>query len=93
MSTATHMVPVIASVSTTEPTTQKKLVWFYAEVVNCFLSKFANDKSMTKMGSTTMRYPNLAIITPMQHTDNLYPKSCKASNFYDVLTLNGIFIE
>lgn len=70
-SAATHITPVAASVSTTEPAMQKKLLQCYLEVANWFLKKIANDLAIAKMDSKIIHYIQPCHTTLVQNADDV----------------------
>lgn len=66
MSGGTHNAPVVASVNTVEPTTEKKLLCSYQDIVNYLLTKFANDQAIAKIDFEMMRYTQPASMTHTQ---------------------------
>lgn len=92
-SPTTHIASVVALVTTIKPTTQKKFLCSYPEVVNYVLKKFANDKAIAEIDCTILRFSQPTSMTPMQYADDLYAKSSKVADAYEELTLNNIFIE
>lgn len=93
ISAATHTTPVVASVNKVEPTTQKKLLCSYLEIVNCFLKEFANTHAIAKTHFAILRYMQPAHITYKHYADNLYAKSCNMADVYDESTIADIFID
>lgn len=71
----------------------KKLLCSYPEVVKYLLKKFPKHQAVAKMYSAIMRCTQPFSMTPMQHPDGLYAKSCEVANVQDESNLNDNFIE
>lgn len=83
MSAATHIAPGVALVNTVDPTTRKKFLRSYPEVVKYLLKKFASDQAIAKMDPTILHYTQVAKMTLIRYTDDLYSMSCKMTDVYD----------
>lgn len=93
MSAATNIGPVAASAHYAEPPRQKELLRSYDEIANYILKKFTSYLAIAIMDLTFLRYTQPASKTSMQYADELYVKSYKVENVYNVFTLNDFFIE
>lgn len=93
MLAAAHINPFSASVNTTEPLIQNKLLQSYLEVVNYFRKKFLNDQAMAKMIFKVLRSIYSARTTPLYYTSDIFATSCKVADVYDEITLNNSSIN
>lgn len=93
MSAAAHITPVIASVTTTEPLIQKKLMQSYLENVSYLPKKFANNQAIDKIDSKILHYILPAHMSLKQYSDDLCAKSSEVTNIYDESSPNDSFVE
>lgn len=93
MSSASDIVPAVASSQSVEPLRQKKLIRTYTGVVSYLLTRLANDQAIAEISSAILRYTQPASMASMQYADDLYSQLCKVADVYDEYTLDDIFNE
>lgn len=93
MFVAAYITHVFASVNITEMLIWKNLLRYYSDIVNFLLNRFSNDQAIGKLDSKFFCYIQLAHMTPMQYTDELYAQSYKVADVYDKSAHNSILIN
>lgn len=93
MPAATNIPPVIEAASTVGSRTLKRNSSLLSDCFKNLYTGFTNDEICAKIFSAFPCFTPPVTVTLIQCTDDLNVKSCKIADFYDLSTVNDIFIE